>query len=251
MDDYYEEPQPIPTFSDGSSSTRGGNSRANASRASASKSANSAASRASANMVATLRQIPKGSIMTSTGIRNMNQAAPVVNKSAILAAKRRTDIMVSTIKPPVTPIVKLSPTVYKIHIVDDIPKSTVILKQDNTKEPVNLKHTSEILKTSQLNAHQKKQELLIDLPVYKQSVKPQYNSIQSIQHTTPVRDIPLDKQQLQALCSKLSQVSTQSSVFDEFTNYHIRVRMNVEQELHRQAVHFALMNKKKYLNSDA
>jgi hypothetical protein len=202
-------------------------------------------------MVATLRQIPKGSIMTSNGICKINQFAPVVNKSAILAAKRRTDIMVSTIKPQELPIVKLAPMVHKIHLVDDIPKSTVILKQDDSKELLNLRHISETLKTSQLNALQKKQELLIDLPVYKQYVKPQYNAIQSIQHTTAMRDVPMDNQQLQALSTKLSQLSTQSSVFDEFTNYHIRVRMNVEQELHSQALHFALMNKKKYLNSDA
>jgi hypothetical protein len=250
MEDYYEEPQPVPTFSDGSCSTRGGNTMANTSRASASKSAISAASRASATMAASLRQIPKGSIMTSNGIRKINQDAPLVNKNAILAAKRRTDIMASTIKPTVAPIVKLAPRVYKINVIDDIPKTTIILNQDDTK-PLNLNYTSEILKTNKIIALQKKQELLTEVPDYKKPVKPQYKTIQSIHHNTPIQDIPIRKEDLQTFFSRLNSSTTYSSVLDEFTRYQLRVRINLEQELHSQAVQSALMNKKKYLNSDA
>jgi hypothetical protein len=88
--DYYEEPQPVPTFSDGSTSGgRGANSRALAGRASASKSAVSAASRASAIMTASIQQLPKNSIITSTGVRAIKPSGPSVNIMAVKAAQKR------------------------------------------------------------------------------------------------------------------------------------------------------------------
>ena len=251
--DYYEEPQPVPTFSDGSTSGgRGANSRAAASRASASKSAVSAASRASAIMAASIQQLPKNSIITSNGIRSVQQSSgPGVNMAAIKAAQRRSEEIMRTVKPP-EPIVLIK---QPVNVVANIPTSTTILKPlttDAINRTVSKSDTyvSDIYKAAVDLARTRKEELLSSVehsPLIQQKKYGQVN------YTTyqASDDIPINNAVLEKLAYNVSRLQANKDFLDEFNKSQSYLRISIEEPIHKIAFQKALTNKASYLTSDA
>lgn len=265
-DEYYDEPPPpVPTFSDGASGGgRGANSRAAASRASASKSAVSAASRASAMMAATIQQLPKNSIITSTGIRTIQSNKPPVNAAAIQLAQKRASIIIQNAKPPEPIVIKpptpdITPVIPVIPITTFIPKITTIIQVETPKKiqlPV-IQPKPFVLQEYQSHVdavQKKKEELLLSFTPRNKVQKITYPSIKNIKHKTVTEDRPINKDALEQLSKNLLSVINQSDktgILDEFNNYETSLRISIEEPLHRTAIQNALTNKALYLTSDA
>jgi hypothetical protein len=257
--DYYEEPQPVPTFSDGSSGAgRGANSRAAASRAIASKSAVSAASRASAMMAASIQQLPKNAIITSNGIRNIQQQTrPNVNIAAVKAAQRRSEDMLRTVKPP-EPIVVQLPAPPR-DVVAKIPETTTILhtvKPDIIVNTVsNSQHFTLTAYKDTVNAALfKKQELLEGIEIGLETPVKKYGPVKykchsTIENNDVINQVALEK--LSANLLRLLNSPNKSSILNEFNQYQISLRTFIEEPLHKNAVEEALTRKARYLTSDA
>ena len=251
--DYYEEPQPVPTFSDGSTSGgRGANSRAAASRASASKSAVSAASRASAIMAASIQQLSKNSIITSNGVRSAQQSSgPGVNMAAIKAAQRRSEEIMRTVKPP-EPIIIKQP----INVVANIPASTTILKPLNT-DAINRtvskseSYISDVYKEAVDQARLRKQELVSSLQP-SPSIEQKYGPVKYIRYDE-TDDIPNNAalEKLAYNISRLQANKDKTLLLDEFNKCQADLRISIEQPIHKNAFQKALTNKALYLTSDA
>jgi len=253
--EYYEEPAPVPTFSDGSTSGgRGANSRAAASRAVASKSAVSAASRASAMMAASIQQLPKNSIITSNGIRSLQPVKPAVNKNVLQAAQKRAENIMKNVKPPEPMMIKLTP----IEVVAKIPASTTILESAKTDvvaknitkfQTVSSDEHMEIVKT----ARQKKEELLVSFQAPVKTSMPRYRPVKMIRHKT-ITDTPVNQDALQQLSDGLLlalRSSDKTAILDEFTKYQGSLRISIEQPSHKEAVQKSRDNKTVYFTSDA
>ena len=250
--DYYEEPQPVPTFSDGSTSGgRGANSRAAASRASASKSAVSAASRASAIMAASIQQLPKNSIITSNGIRNLQQPhGPAINMAAVKAAQKRSEDILRTVKPP-EPIIIKQP----VNVVANIPVSTTILKPLNT-DTINRNvaksevYTSDIYKEAVDLAYIRKQDLLLSLETPPLIQQRKYGPVKYTTYEAS-EDPVINKAVLEKLMYNISRLQVNKDFLDEFNKYQSELRISIEEPIHKNAFQQALTNKSVYLTSDA
>lgn len=252
--DYYEEPQPVPTFSDGSTSGgRGANFRAAASRASASKSAVSAASRASAMIAASIQQLPKNSIITSNGIRNIQSSGPAVNMAAVRAAQKRSEDILKTVKPP-EPLIIRQP----IEFVAKIPSSTVILETANPATTLNKvssssKFTSDIYDAAVKVARTRKEELLTSVEPTIQTKKI-YAPIKYIRHTGLIEEQSINKGALDELASNLSTLlrsNDKVSILEEFNKYQTKLRISIEEPYYKNAIQQFRLNKQTYLTSDA
>lgn len=254
--EYYEEPQPVPTFSDGSSGGgRGANSRAAASRASASKSAVSAASRASAMMAASIQQLPKNAIITSNGIRNLQPSMPAVNMAAIKAAQKRSENVMRTAKPPEPLLVQLPPR----DVVANIPESTTILHPVQPENIVTVVSKAEyfsstLYKDAVTTALSRKQELLDGRVSSEPPVVKKYRATKCRKYSSSETELPVNKEALQKLSVNLVSLlnsPNKTAILDEFNQYQTSLRISIEQPCHKNAVEQALAIKALYLTSDA
>jgi hypothetical protein len=253
--DYYEEPQPVPTFSDGSSGGgRGANSRAAASRASASKTAVSAASRASAIMTASIQQLPKNSIITSNGIRSIQKpSGPGLNMAAIKAAQKRSEDVMRTVKPP-EPIIIKQP----VNVVANIPTSTTILKPLNT-DAINRSvakseiYVSDVYKAAVDLARIRKEELLLSLEPSPLIEQKKYGQVKYTIYETS-DDIAINNAALEKLTYNVSRLQAnrdKTLLLGEFNKCQSDMRISIEEPIHKNAFQKALTNKASYLTSDA
>jgi len=257
MDEYdYDEPQQIPTFSDGSrTGNRSANSRASASRISASKSAIATASRASAILSASIKQIPKNITITSNGI-HPNIHMPKVNESSINAAKKRSEHVLKTVKLP-EKIFIINPE-YK-NLGNPLEKNTILKTSVNIEDNINpIKEIPSVISEIDSNivtiARSRKEELLSLI-----SIQPnicisnkKYTTIY-ITYDTLNNEIPVDQGALEELLTNISRLintSNKLNILDEFNRYQKRSRFSIEHELHKSSIQKARMNKIRYLTSD-
>ena len=254
--EYYEEPQPVPTFSDGSSSGgRAAKSKAAASRAVASKSALSAASRASAMMAASIQQLPKNSIITANGIRSTQINRPSINVAAVQAAQKRADIVMKTAKPPEQLLIKLPAP----DVIHKMPESTTIIQGESDKkiQEDNIHSKTAILELYSLHVEEvrkKKQELLLSFTPVTLEPKKSYYCTRDIRHKTLTEDRPVHQEALTVLSRRLSSLiglSDKTAMLDEIDAYQTTLRISIEEPLHKAAIQNAHTNKQAYLTSDA
>jgi hypothetical protein len=264
MDDYddYDEPVPRPTFSEGSHGRRGDNIKANASRIHASKSAISAASRASAISAASIQQLSKNTVITSSGIRQQASSSYTVNKSQIQAAQMRANKVIQSVQAvqvqsvqTKTPIINHTPQpINSVETAQVIKHRPVIEPRVEVSqvyiEPVN--KYSELYDTIVKEARSKKEELLA---FYTEPYRSIYlhRSVQYRKLTLDIEEYPIDKNALDKLCINIKkhlETSNSIQVLDEFKRYEDSLRISQETLLHKSAIEKALQIKNMYFASD-
>jgi len=277
MDEYYEEPPPVPTFSAGTSCSKG-MTQANASRASASKAAFKNASRASAANAAFIQSLPKNSVITSSGVKVIEKPK-YVNITAIKAAEKRavqTNVLAKAkdtlplpepVRPNILPMApqiqaksfipaglstqfsSVSNPIFELpSIKKEEPKKTHLedITVVNTSKSDAMFHKS-IVKAARLSKQilSPVSKMAIHPPVYKAKVifyKP------SILLDEP-KGTPEDQNML---CMNIQSALTASDtqrVLDEFKKYQGKILYSTEMIMHSKAVSMARENKKNYFTS--
>jgi hypothetical protein len=254
-DDYddYDERPPVPTFSDGSYSNKGAKSSANASRLSASKNAHAVASRASAMMAASMQQLK----YSTQPILNSHQAvAPrnTINRIAIQAAEKRAQHMIQQIRSPeITPIpISAPPNIVKDPELDNyVPIYTA-------PEPVQIKeiklfHTSDIYSNIVTAAISRKKLLLENYEHIYPKVFKNTKRVVLVQSSSPPPG-EVDPSLISTLSTNLLNIlnvaSDNNEILDEFNRYTSRVRISLEEPIHKSAVEKARIIKNTYFTSD-
>jgi len=249
-DDYDERPQ-LPTFSDGSYTMRGSKTNAQESRMSASKNALAIASRASATMITSMQKLKNNTHPTNNTIRPVT-TRPVTTQSAIRAAERRAQHLVNTIQQHETQqALKKPPEVFKeVDVCQPIytPRQPVIIHEE-----VKI-HPSDIYREIVNLAFIKKKLLLEAYRPTPPNIIKVYRNAKLVKRNTPTKPA-VDPELLSILSNNLSNIlnseyHNNDEILNEIDRHLSRVRISVEEPLHKCAVDNALKIKASYFTSD-
>ena len=259
MDEYYEEPEPTPTFSGGSSGRRGDNVKAAASRVIASRKAISTASRALAVSNSSIQELSKKTIITSSD-RPLNTN---VNKNSA-SIKRIMNIQkqFTHLKPP-PPIIpeppkpssinpqqtaqalrplEYTPTQPKPQPKPQPTKIIPVIKKDKEYNDIvenTLAKKKELLKTVQVKKIPKTLSYII--PSYKNTIDIKQNTYS-------------DDNLLKILSDNLTDIlkSPENSkmIIGEYANYQNKLRKLSEVSHHKDMIELSQTEKRKYFTSD-
>ena len=249
-DDYteYQEPAPVPTFSDGTYANKGAKLSAQTSRMSASKNASAIASRASIMMMSSMQQLKN----TNTPIVNSRTpVAPkhVINRLVIQAAEKRASNMINHIHTEnsinkVIPVKQVEPERHIPIYVAPVPIQTIV-------EKVN--HTSQIYSEIVSNALARKKLLLETYEPIHPRVYKNTRMVKLVQPITP-EETEVDPSLISTLSVNLLNILTMGKnnqeLINEFNEYNLRVRILLEGGVHKKAVELARINKDIYFTSD-
>lgn len=238
--DEYDQPEFNPTFSDGLfNGKRGDKLKAITSRAHASRSATSIASRASDLLRESLQKLPKNTIITSEGIRQVKEKKQHIN----IVQKRNYNIKV-----PEPNYTQSSDWVIKRTILDPVRVTPVV----NIPKIID-KAILDEFKNSVDTARSRKQELLADIKVSVSYNPLRYTTKNYIDHVVLLEEPSLNHDALDKLVYNLSNLINspdKTVILDEFNNYNLTIRKAVGQSIHKKVYEEAMINKRAYFTSD-
>jgi hypothetical protein len=255
-DEYYDEPQAVPSFSDGSYSNKGAKSSALASRVSASKNANAVASRASAIMMASMQQLKN----TKYPIVNSHQSAPSVNnanKQAINIAEKRAQHMLQGIR-----INQVNNNIHNTHTIPVLlpqeahdlitPPWQLDTEKVKVEEIVSI-YNSDIHRDIVSNTFIKKKLLLETYEPISPKVFKKTRNVTLVKCSSPpIGDI--DPSLISTLSTNLLNIlntgSDKNEILNEFNRYSSSARISHEEPIHKYSVEKARIIKNTYFTSD-
>ena len=251
-DDYDNNSSPpVPTFSDGCYANRGAKLNADASRLSATKHAIAVASRASAMAATSMQQLQYNTrhpVISHQSVQPKN----IVNKQAIqVAEKRAKDIMQQIIlSEQVANITNSSQNIFNYDEDNSVPIYTA-------PQPLEIKETTVVnhLDTYRdiVIAASNRKKLLLES--YKYSAPKTFNNrkVLLVQSTSPETG-QVDPSLLLTLSTNLSRILNTSSdkneLLNELDRHNLRVRISLEEPIHKSAVEKARIIKNTYFTSD-
>ena len=248
-DDYDERPQ-LPTFSDGSYTNRGAKMNAYASRMSASKNALAIASRASATIITSMQKINNNTQAINNKSRQVT-TRPVTNQTAIRAAERRAQHVVTSIQQYESQQALIKPQ--EIFKEVDVCQPIYIPRQPIIKEELKIQ-PSDIYREIVSITFIKKKLLLEAYQAKPPNIIKKYPNPKLVKCNTTIKPA-IDPELISILSNNLSNIlnpeyDNNEEIINEIDRHHLRVRISVEEPLHRCAIDNALIKKVSYFTSD-
>jgi hypothetical protein len=245
--DYQEERPSIPTFSDGSYTNRGAKSSADASRISASKNTLAVASRASAMMSTSIKQLKYNT--TPIVPKNM------VNRTAVQAAEKRAQyILQKVISPQCVPNIKTTSQNDDNNSTTDISVAIYPSLQLVDIKETNILHVVDKYKDIVIATSIKKKILVEDYIYNAPKIFKDNRKVLLVKSASP-NPGEIDPSFLSTLSTNLLNIlniqSDNTELLNEFDRHTLRVRISLEEPIHKSAVEKARINKNTYFTSDA